>query len=327
LQLCGVVRNRLLQRGFVHAAGRMVASGMAQINVDALRGHAPPETLRWVIKRQAEMDAESAAFAGGGGGGGGGASKVSATKRAVFLMQAVANGMADVVDTLLANGAVPNSEAACCKLLHTCHQKIADEIQCTRVASALLCAFAASQTKAHANGEDGGGGDGGKVASPKPTSTDDDSTSRLPPKEQSELGQVVFAAAEAGRAGLLGVLLQHVGAENIEWRDGQTGSTPLWIACAKRREECTMMLLDAGADINAENPKGRTPLINACQINHCAAVAGERCQYRTMATLFGWGLRQSSRCCACFVLRVESRAVAEGAACRLVVPLAPRWPI
>ena len=46
----------------------------------------------------------------------------------------------------------------------------------------------------------------------------------------------------------------------------------MWIACANRNMDCILALINAGADHGLANAKGSTPLMQACQKNHCAAV-------------------------------------------------------
>ena len=71
-------------------------------------------------------------------------------------------------------------------------------------------------------------------------------------------GEQVWKACQAGNSRALKEFRKHLNDEtrvHMEWRDRQTGRTPLLVAAAYGRQECLEMLIEAGADINASDTK------------------------------------------------------------------------
>eukprot|EP00697_Spironema_sp_BW2_P005122 gnl/Spiro4/16908_TR9117_c0_g1_i1.p1 gnl/Spiro4/16908_TR9117_c0_g1~~gnl/Spiro4/16908_TR9117_c0_g1_i1.p1 ORF type:complete len:1272 (-),score=436.55 gnl/Spiro4/16908_TR9117_c0_g1_i1:98-3913(-) len=225
-----------ISSGHFNTAGRLIASGLATINMDLLRGRVPPATVEWIMQKQAELSLGGAAASA--------SSAPAATPEEVraqanvFLQKAVENGMVGLVRTLLQAG------------------------QCTPTADHLvLCGAlpaAASVQIATMLLDHGVHPDG------------------VPPGHAPASGTTeavetpLFRAAEKGWTHLCELLLQR--GANPNTRNAK-GNTPLWIACANKRADCIAALLNAGADPNIPNLKGDVPLVAAVQKNMCAGVA------------------------------------------------------
>ena len=55
---------------------------------------------------------------------------------------------------------------------------------------------------------------------------------------------------------------------DLEWQDKEDGSTALHWCANKNRPEILRMLIDAGADLNMQDNRGRTPLQYCVDWNH-----------------------------------------------------------
>lgn len=86
-------RDRLLQtvlhRKHYHTAGRLLAAGIGSIQPGMLKGRLPPETLQWVMQKQAENEMSQASV-----------EATSPEQVATYLRKAVENGMAPLVADL-----------------------------------------------------------------------------------------------------------------------------------------------------------------------------------------------------------------------------------
>lgn len=223
----------ILRHRFYNTAGCLIAARLVTLSNDVLKQQLPASTLEWVMEKMAEADAAPAPRSAA-------AQQSTETptdtpeKLALYLKNAVQNGMLNLVKKLLVNDIKPTLD-----LLFLCGPK--GEVGAD-IAELLL--------------EKG----------LKPD--EDDGSLQLKPEEAFETP--LFRAAEKGWDQLLLVLI-NAGA-NVNWRN-KAGNSPLWIACMNRHLECITELLNAGADPNLANNKGDVPLMCACQRNMCSGVA------------------------------------------------------
>ena len=266
----------MLQRGYHITAGRLVASGHAEVDLDALAGQLPKRTLAWIMERRLELEQEAALREASGanddadGGGGGGGGKLA--NGSVYLRRAVERGMQSLVQQLLHKGARPESGSELCELLVLCGPMLEAG---TEVARLLLdaCCIGVAPPVLVAEDEDAGSAAAAAAAAAGVASLSLSQSQDEPPFKYDTLGPAIFEAAAAGWHRLLLLLLERSPVDR-DWQGGEDGKkcTPLWIATANRRLECVVALLNAGASPELANKKGSTPLINSCQKNHCAGV-------------------------------------------------------
>lgn len=81
----------------------------------------------------------------------------------------------------------------------------------------------------------------------------------------------LFRAVESGDAVETTRVLSQFGAEDdISFKQAETGSTPLHVACISGHEEVTRLLLERHAELDALDSAGRTPLYIASMGGHLA---------------------------------------------------------
>jgi ankyrin repeat protein len=81
----------------------------------------------------------------------------------------------------------------------------------------------------------------------------------------------LIVACRKGHVGVVRVLLQHTGAEDLEDTD-KKGRTALYWAATEGHEEVVAILLENGAHVNRLGYLRRTPLMSACVRGHVGAV-------------------------------------------------------
>eukprot|EP00927_Polykrikos_kofoidii_P001680 TRINITY_DN10643_c0_g2_i1.p1 TRINITY_DN10643_c0_g2~~TRINITY_DN10643_c0_g2_i1.p1 ORF type:complete len:1646 (-),score=259.23 TRINITY_DN10643_c0_g2_i1:238-5175(-) len=160
--------------------------------------------------------------------------EMSEAANAAFLRRATENGMCDTVKSLVNRGVRPANAAQLGDLLLLCGSNSVAE-NGVNIAEILL------QSTSGTNLEDCG------------------------------LGEQVRIAADAGWHELLQMFLQRPTTDSNS-QDGN-GCTALSLACARRRMNCIVALLNAKADHSLADNDGSTPLMKSCLTNHCAAVA------------------------------------------------------
>eukprot|EP00005_Dracoamoeba_jomungandri_P009992 CAMPEP_0174262924 /NCGR_PEP_ID=MMETSP0439-20130205/16189_1 /TAXON_ID=0 /ORGANISM="Stereomyxa ramosa, Strain Chinc5" /LENGTH=1530 /DNA_ID=CAMNT_0015347969 /DNA_START=34 /DNA_END=4626 /DNA_ORIENTATION=- len=239
--LQAVVRSR-----YYNTAGRIIASGLASVDMDMLKGNVPSETLEWVMQKQAEKAMEEECN-----------EESSSEESGVYLRKAVENGMASLVENLLQKYKCELSP----DLLQICGSLKDKGIEIAK----LLLKAGLDPNQVQEDAEQTKDGKGKE----KEEEEEEDSTQ----KEKGQMGNepILFQCAQKGWTELMEVLLDHSDVD-INYQNSR-GNTPLWIACAKKNIDAISCLLNAGANPNIANNKGDVPLVVAAQNNMCSAVA------------------------------------------------------
>jgi ankyrin repeat protein len=242
--------NHLILHRFFNTAARVISAGLIQIQMNVLQFRLPPQTLEWIMAKEAELALAKAASDSQSENKEKNELelKSNATK---FLRKAVENGMVDLVRTLLKEGATPTASllALCC-----------DAPRGADVADVLL-----HSGTFHPD-------DNPNVDNKELENEEDKSKEKEKEKEKDSTNNydtILFRASEKGLVDLVEVLISHganVNHQNVN------GNTPLWIASCNRRLECMTALLNAGSNPNLCNYRGDSPLMCAVQKNMCSGV-------------------------------------------------------